>query len=195
MLSMAAEGINNVASSGPMAGVDLRWRTPFEGLSLGASYASARLSAPHAAAGPIPLPIQDNYTQQGLNAQFERGKWTLSGEWKVNPIHFTMGPAPATYMPMRGWYTMASYRATAKLTFGSYYDQTWFFKSNRDSNDPANHLKDVAVSTRFDINRYFYFKLEGHYMDGNAAGFASQVNPNGLEKTTWLSLARVGFAF
>ena len=90
---------------------------------------------------------------------------------------------------------MASYRATRKLTLGSYYDQEWFFLRNRDRSDPSNHLKDVAINSRVDFNRFFYAKLELHYMDGNANGFYRTVNPEGFQKVTRLVLVRFGFAF
>jgi hypothetical protein len=91
-----------------------------------------------------------------------------------------------------GWF---SYRLTSKLTLGSYYDHTWFFNEGRDRQNPANYLGDVALSSRFDFNRLFYAKLEGHFMAGNAMGFYPQVNPDGYAKDTGLLLARFGFAF
>jgi len=194
-ITMAAQGISLGDESGPMGGIDLRWRTPLEGFAVGGAYAKIELDAPNARAGLFPLPMTDRYQEEQLYTQFEKGKITLSAEGKLNPVFLSMGPAPASYIPMRSWYAMASYRATKKLTLGSYYDQTWFFIHNRDRQDPANYLKDVAVSTRFDFDRYFYAKLEGHFMEGNSVGFYQVVNPNGLAKNTGLLLARFGFAF
>ena len=65
----------------------------------------------------------------------------------------------------------------------------------RHRQDPRNYLKDVVVSSLFDFDRYFYAKLEGHFMAGNSGGFYQLDNPNGLAKNTGLMLARVGFAF
>ena len=194
-ISMAEQGTSVGDINGPIGGIDLRWKTPLEGLALGAAYAKVRLDAPNAKTGLFPSPFTDRYQQELLYAQFERGKVTLSAEWKLNPVFFNLGSAPASYIPIRAWYAMASYRATRKLTVGCYYDQSWFFLANRDRQDPANHLKDVALSSRFDLNRHFYAKLEGHYMDGNSGSFYRVVNPEGLAKNTALLLARFGVAF
>ncbi|HEX5228745.1 MAG TPA: hypothetical protein VFW44_13595 [Bryobacteraceae bacterium] len=137
----------------------------------------------------------NNYQQEQLYLQYEKGKLTLSFEGRLNPIHETFGSAPATYVPMRSWYGMVSYRVTNNLTVGSYYDQSWFFLQNRERSDPSNFFKEVTAGARYDVNRFFYAKLEGHYIDGNALGFYPQVNPQGFQKVTRLLAARIGFAF
>jgi len=52
-----------------------------------------------------------------------------------------------------------------------------------------------VANARYDINRFFYVKLEGHYIDGDLAAFYPGTNRNGLQKITRLGIARVGFVF
>lgn len=144
--------------------------------------------------GPYPLPVEVQYTQEQVYVQFERGKLTLSAEWRTNPASAKYGPAPAGYVSIRGWYVMSSYHLTDRLTLGAYYSDYWILMSgDRNRNSPANHQQDVTLNGRLDINRYFYLKMEGHYLRGTCSGFYLQTNPNGLQKDTRLFLARVGF--
>jgi len=192
-LTLAAQGISKGVGGGPAGGVDVRWKTPLEGFLLGGGYAKVDTTAPDANISGYPLPVSVHYSQRRVMGQFERGKVTLSAEWQVSPVYASTGSAPEAYTPVRSWYTMLSYRAHPKLTLGTYYSHSGYYLA--DQKNPANYLKDVVVSSRYDFNRYFYAKLEGHYLDGNDGGFFAQVNPNGLQKTTRLLLARFGFAF
>ena len=195
-MAMASQGLTLGDCSGPSAGVDVRWKLPVDGLTIGATYAKSSLSAPETHAGAFVLPLKDRYSTQQYYAHFEKNKIDLAAEWQINPTFVQIGSAPESYGPMRSWYGMASYHLTDKLTIGSYYGSLWAFHyGNRDREDPRNYLRDVAVNTRVDLNRFLYFKLEGHFMQGNGAGFYPQVNPDGMQKDTRLMLARVGFTF
>ncbi len=91
---------------------------------------------------------------------------------------------------------MGSWRVTDRLTAGMYYSYDLGFDSdNRDRNDPGNYSKDTPLTARYEFNRHFFAKLEGHYIVGIANGFYESNNADGLEKTTKLMVARVGFAF
>lgn len=194
-LTLASEGISLGDVAGTIAGADVRWRTPLDGLLFGGAYSGTSLSAPNASLGGIPLPESTDLWQKQIYSQLERGRWNLSFEYRLAPVRTALGPFPATYEGVHSWYTMASYHATNKLTVGSYYDQNRLFPPVGNSNTPNNYLKDVAVNARYDFNRFFYGKLEGHYMDGNSLGFYPQVNPEGYQKVTRLLAARVGFTF
>ena len=194
VMSMASLGIAIGDCSGTIAGGDLRWKAPLDGLLMGASYSHTDLSAPNATMESWPLPVTTTTEQRQLYAQYEKGKFTLSAEYRASPTRISMGPTPANE-PVHAWYTMASYRVTNKLTVGSYYSDIRLFPAGGNSSNPSNYLEDVTANTRYDVNRFLYVKLEGHYMDGNGLGFYQQVNPNGFERVTRLVLARVGFAF
>ena len=193
-MSMASQGVRLAECNGPVAGADVRWRLPVNGLMLGATYTHTEVSAPDSAAGPYPFPIRVRYQLEQVYGQFEKGKLTLSGEWRVNPVWLVLGPVPQRYSPLRAWYAMGSYHATPKLTVGSYYQRSLgFLYGGRDRGDPNNYQNDLAVNGRFDFNRFFYVKLEGHAISGNLFGFYPQDNPAGYRKNTRLLAARVGF--
>ncbi len=193
-MSMASMGVTLGECAGTLAGADLRWKTPVDGLLVGAAYSNSDLSANDAFVQSVPLPVTTNSQQRRLYSRYEKGKLTLSTEWSSAPTRLALGPG-VIELPSRAWYTMGSYRLTEKLTPGSYYSQIRLFPQSGNRSDPANYLKDVTASTRFEINRYFYVKMEGHYMDGNSMGFYQQTNPDGLQRVTRLMLARVGFMF
>ncbi len=54
-LVLAPQGFNVGRNTGPVGGVDLRWRTPLEGLTVGAAYSKIDLTAPDARLGAIPF--------------------------------------------------------------------------------------------------------------------------------------------
>jgi hypothetical protein len=89
-------------------------------------------------------------------------------------------PAQSPKIYQRAWYGMASYHVTEKFTAGAYYST---FLGDLTKKDVATSFsKDTVLSSRFDVNQYFYFKLEGHYMHGNGQGFYQASNPKGLQK-------------
>jgi hypothetical protein len=52
-----------------------------------------------------------------------------------------------------------------------------------------------VASSRYDINSYFYAKIEGHYIDGTGIGYYGFNNPNGLKPKTGVLAAKLGFTF
>ena len=198
---MADQGITLRDYAGTVIGADLKWRTPINGLMLGGSWSRVELdstsSTVHTPFGSFPARVYSRDQTQEVSGQYERGKLTLQAEGRITPIYQNSHTGPGLiYSPMRAWYVLASYRAMKKLTLGTYYDQEWFFLYNRDRQDPTNHLKDVALCTRFDLNRFLYAKVEGHYMDGLGSGFSvTSTNPQGRDRVTHLLVARIGFTF
>lgn len=69
-----------------------------------------------------------------------------------------------------GWYVGATYRFTDWLEIGGYYSESYNDMEDRngESYDPAHRawLKDICLTTMFDINDYFSIKLEGHHFNG-----------------------------
>jgi hypothetical protein len=76
---------------------------------------------------------------------------------------------------------------------GSYYSH--FVNKGQDSTLPANYSKDFVLSARYDINSYFYWKIEGHFLHGTALGYYADSNPNGLRSNANLLAGKVGFSF
>jgi hypothetical protein len=113
-----------------------------------------------------------------------------------SPSWDRFGNRDYTYNASRVWYIMGTWRFTDKFTGGMYYSRDFGFDADsRDRNDPGNYSKETVLNGRYDINRHFYVKLEGHYVVGTANGFYAVNNPNGLDKISKLLVARVGFIF
>jgi hypothetical protein len=69
-----------------------------------------------------------------------------------------------------------------------------------DTSLPANHIYDKVVTARFDLNKFWNVKLEGHFMDGYASstypdGFYPQVNPGGFKPNTNALLIKTSVHF
>jgi hypothetical protein len=121
-----------------------------------------------------------------------KNKLGLAGEFSNKPIDFAVASS-LSFVPQRIWYVMGSYRVTDKLTAGSYYSS--YLADTNVKNDSTRYSRDSVLSSRYDVNQYFYFKLEGHYINGSGLGFYPLSNPQGLQKITRLLVARVGFTF
>lgn len=194
---LAVSGISFKECAGPSFGVDLRWRLPVRGLMIGSTYSRSRQTTTDATIQGMPIPVEVTYsTQPQLYAQYENGNLTLSAEWRISSVQTAIGPVPPTYNPARAAYAMGSYRVMPKVSVGTYYGRgLGFFSGNRDRDDPKNYQRDFAINTRFDANRWVYFKLEGHVIHGVNSGFYPQNNPDGMKEKTNLLLAKVGFTF
>src|SRR5258708_5452384 len=60
---------------------------------------------------------------------------------------------------------------------------------------PANCSNVSVISGRYDINSYFYAKLEGHFIRGTALNYYVDSNPAGEKTATNMLAAKVGFSF
>jgi hypothetical protein len=89
---------------------------------------------------------------------------------------------------------MGGYHVTNKLQLSVYRTRNTVLGVPNPS-DPSNRFRDWVVSSRYDINAFFYTKLEGHFIDGAGLGFYGFDNPNGLQPQTNLLVAKVGFCF
>lgn len=65
----------------------------------------------------------------------------------------------------RGWYVGGSYRLNERWELGSYYS-SFIADSGADHSDPGNYQHDLALTVRFDMNPYWYIKVEDHIMRG-----------------------------
>jgi hypothetical protein len=179
---------------GKTPGFDLRWATPAKGLKVGGSLMM------YDATGNL---TNGTYVQPlafwpAYYAQYDGKKLFLSYQYTKLVQYQTVtinGSAPSTSgFDTPSWFAMGGYHLTDKLQAGVYYTSL-VVASALDKSDPANYFHDWAASSRYDINANFYAKLEGHFIDGNAAGFYGFNNPNGLNPKTNVLVAKVGFTF
>jgi hypothetical protein len=103
---------------------------------------------------------------------------------------------------IEGYYFSASCRFTQWFELGSYYSVYYPFGSQSQSeglNNPTisgnkDYTKDWALSTRFDFNEYWAFKVEGHRMNGTAYPLFRE-NDDFPDKRWWLLAAKITFSF
>jgi hypothetical protein len=179
--------------NGPIYGLDLRWKTPVKGLMFGTTLIRAKTQVDGTVVR-YALPVQGTLAHNIVNyyADFERGKWHFSGEWR-RENRDSNSPYLTTFH-MVGCYAMGSYRFTDRFTAGSYYSV--FYPNHIGAlSNPAAFTKDAVISGRWDFNQYFYAKLEGHLIRGHGSGFYAANNPTILERNTGLLAARIGFSF
>jgi hypothetical protein len=179
-------------------GAALRWRTPIKGLLLGASdkRQSATTNAVLLGGALLGSDIEKPFNWPDYFAQYERGKFMFAGEYaRLDPpviVSFPQGPTFPIAVDTRGWYGMATYKITDKLSAGLYDSQ--FFNRGTPLG-PARFSKDWALSARYDFSQYLYAKAEQHFIDGTAVGYSPANNSNGLKPDTRLSLLKLGVSF
>ncbi|MEI9976914.1 MAG: hypothetical protein WDO73_35600 [Ignavibacteriota bacterium] len=179
---------------GKTPGFDLRWKTPFRGLTVGGSLMM------YDAKGNLtngtfrqPLTYWPTYYTQYENRKF-RLAWQYMKLVQYTTTMVDSDPPSTGLSDTRAWFAMGEYRVTDKLQVGFYHTR-YKVASAEDHSDPANRFNDSVVSARYDFNSYFYWKLEGHFIDGNGLGFYAFDNPDGLKPRSRLLVAKVGFTF
>ena len=99
------------------------------------------------------------------------------------------------------YYAYMTYRFTQWFEVGTYYSVDYFNKHDKDGDNyvldglpkELAWLKDWALSLRFDMNDYWIFKLEGHYMDGLIdVDYGDEVNP---DPNWFLFAAKISYSF
>lgn len=214
LLATQLYGIVLGADSGYAYGGDIKWKTPIRGLKAGVFYDNARPFDSHAYwpaqynpyGVPLVLQIDSAFSREIYSVEFTQGKLFLAAEGKHEPHWVSNGIegvwTPIGTSPRNAWYVMGAYRISDKLTVGSYFDRvvgtgfvSTFSWQYYDPSNPAYYGNDTVANVRYDFDRYFYGKLEGHYIDGELGSFFPADNPNGLQKITRLLIARIGFTW
>ncbi|MGA2419947.1 MAG: hypothetical protein ABSG69_07665 [Candidatus Acidiferrum sp.] len=179
---------------GKTPGVDLRWKTPFKGLLVGAS--TQRVDARGTLVNGT-FRIPPYYSTTGY-AQYDAHKLFFAYQYARTVTHtdveMTGLPPSLSVEDSHTWFVMAAYHVTDKLQLGTYYSSELDTAAG-DNSDPANFGHDWTISSRYDFNSYFYGKLEGHFINGDVAGLYDFDNPNGFKPRTRLVVAKIGFVF
>ncbi len=135
--------------------------------------------------------------------QYVRGRLKLDGEYRRqsrDELIFDGPPAPPEIVAdIRSMYGAASYRISRRLELGTYYSR-YYPDWRLDGSVPANHIFDKVAAARLDLTSHWDLKIEGHFMNGYAAGdslrgFYLQDNPQGFQPATNLLVIRTGIEF
>jgi hypothetical protein len=190
---------------GTLIGMDVRWNTPVSGLTVGTSFMDERdnITGQYAAYGNVPYLItSDPNHATAVYADYTRGKLRLNSELRINKSidNFTLlGNTSLANVGNKGWFASAAYRLTSRLELGAYNSRFYVDKPSTPE-AAANHIFDQTISARFDLTRWWDWKVEGHFINGygdlySAHGFYLRSNPGGTKPATDLLIVRTGFYF
>ena len=103
---------------------------------------------------------------------------TLEPVLSANGVAVQDGTIEVDQFSSVGYYTSLAYRFTPWFELGTYYSVYYPNEDDKDGEDRVakgldaqDHrgwLKDIALTTRFDVNENWIIKLEAHKMDGSA---------------------------
>jgi len=192
-------GEREIEANQVVMGGALHWRTPVSGLIVGASASRSNATTNGittgngAYAGTQALTA---YTEPDFFARYEKDKLMVAGEYNRIPgtirIQFPGPTAPLTPYDLIGWFGMASYKVTGKLSAGV-YDSQYFDRAS--PLGAARYSKDWALSGRYDINSFLYAKAEQHFIEGTAVGYDATLNADGLHPNSKLTILKLGVSF
>jgi hypothetical protein len=184
--------------SGLASGAALHWKTPLQGLMVGASdikydrWVNSATAAGGTIAGnenvkPYNLPSYfAGYEKGRIMVAYEYARKALTGQQTYPFFTIPFG------FDNREQYAMASYKITNKFAAGAYY--SYFFNQHL-QNVGTNFQKDYAIAGRYDLGQFLYAKAEQHFINGEALGYDNATNPNGLKPNTKLTVLKVGVSF
>ncbi len=122
----------------------------------------------------------DNVSSIVGSVEYTRGDTILSAEYNmirvdVGNVLINGNPTDIPTTEVLGWAVSASHRFTYWFELGAYYGDWVTNDRDRDGSElesiPGRYkeerwLRDACLTTRFDLNENWIFKLEGHYMNG-----------------------------
>jgi hypothetical protein len=214
-------GTHFTSFGGLQYGGDLRWNTPIHGLLVGASRLDQDTSGKGTGINPVnPAGGIIKYSESSKSdwsnqfyGQYVRGKGRIESEYRryVRDQLIFSGTSENSD-DVRGWYVAGAYRILKRLEVGSYYSRYTLtsvnfgalaaagFPNQTDTSLPANHIYDKVFTAGIDAKRFWYLKIEGHFMNGYGAstypaGFYPQVNPQGFKPDTNALVVKTGLHF
>jgi hypothetical protein len=191
-------------------GGDLRWQTPVKGVLIGASRQNEDITGdgkwPGFFGGTAPTqPYHEQSVQDWENqyyARYSHSNYEFDFEWRRYwRLQDVVNNSLIVGSDIRGWYVSGTYQLTKRVAVGSYYSHYQYLNPGtvNVTSLPGQHDYDKVVTGRIDINRFFNFKIEGHFMDGYGGtlypdGFYSAQNATFTPNTNAL-VFKTGFNF
>jgi hypothetical protein len=171
----------------------LLWNTPLDGLRLVGTYGDMSWTTTSARNG-IEFTDETEAPSWVVGIEYTRGDATVVAEYKESSFKSGLFDLPSQY-----YYGLLAYRLTDWLELATSYSVTYIDKNDREGKNtspyfrgPRAWFKDLALSTRFDINEYWIVKLEGHWMNGlyGVTDYGDDPDENGF-----LGAVKVTFSF
>ncbi len=186
-----------------VTGGQLIWRPPVEGLRVGGTYVrmsidfDLTLSAENimalVMAGIVPADFDGKIviSQRPVSVvvgsvEYTHEDWLFAAEYSRAFKHqqSTIPTAlPAFDEDSERFYAMTTYRFSPEIEAGGYYSVHHVDAGDRGGHDmkyPERFYawqRDLAATIRYDVNDYWLWKLEGHFIDG-VADLPAAKNPN-----------------
>jgi len=193
-----------------MLAAQLIWNTPLNGLRMGHTLSKfdtrMTLALDPMIAGMMGIdPMQSmkfDGTVNTSSVEYAYSNLLLASEynwWKTGS-----GNSLGMELKWENWYVQGSYRLNPWFEVGSYYSVHYEDKDNHEGDGYTPKFnawqKDLALSTRFDITNSMTFKIEGHYMDGNALLMLMDnpiltQDPSHAEQNWYMIASKISFAF
>jgi len=196
-----SNGSSFTSMGGLQYGGDLRWTTPLKGLLVGISRLNEDLTAKYNNGASV-LTSKSTWTNQ-FYGQYTWRKLVLESEYRHYYLNALANGGPFGFeTDVRGWYVGGSYQVVKHFQLGSYYSHYGITVPDNYIIAPGvGHDYDKVITARFDLNRYFNIKVEGHFMDGYGLpddypnGFYTADNPQGLKPHTNALVVKTSFKF
>jgi hypothetical protein len=141
------------------------------------------------------------------SAQYSGEKWTLTGEYAWEPIHWRDYGSlfPDREITYEGWYLQGTYLLFPEVQLMLRYEEGYADKDDRDGSKfsastggllPANlnFSKILSTGIRWDINRHWMVRAEYSYNDGTFI-LSSRENPNLADRASYWNLFSIQVAF
>ena len=163
-----------------VVGGRLLWETPLQGLRVGGSVQALRLESDIFIDGdePTTVGVDIPAVLWVTSAEYLNEDWLFAAEysrWHIEREVTGSMTIPEEKVVNERTYALATYRVLPWFQPGAYYSLLFRDVEDRKGRDAQQH--DTAVTFRFDINAYWLFKLEAHYLWGTAA-LRSDLNNN-----------------
>ncbi len=202
-----------------VAGAQLFWLPPVEGLRVGTTVLSAsidfNLTLDPASVmalvmgGFVPADYdgklvvsQQPTTLWVASAELVRGDWLFAAEysrWLKHQQTDLPDILPAFDEDAERFYVLASYRMFSWLEGCGYYSVSHVDAADRQGQDPRfmpsflAFQRDLAATLRFDVNDHWLWKIEAHFIDGTSE-IPADLGP-GTDRYWGLFLARTTLSF
>jgi hypothetical protein len=177
----------------------IKWYTPLDGLLL--SYWGYYTNETDMRLNNSALVYKNSDAKKSIfSIQYAANNLTLTAEGSYatsrGDLFMTVAPGVVVHaidddrVQSTNYYVSAGYRFTDWFEASLYYSNS---EKSYNGTGPGNELKDICVSTRFDITDNMIFKLETHVMDGL---YGVDAGDDGTLDDSWmLYAAKVSYTF
>jgi hypothetical protein len=187
-----------------VAGSQLWWNAPLDGLRIGVSYEflfdldyDFNETVPFV--GTVPFRSTSTIPLQQYSVEYLSKNWTFQAEYynvRVNGTTTSAFGQQHSFTSEDAWYGGASYRFNKWLEVGAYYSEYYVAGAALPAASQSAQ-RDAALSFRFDPTSWWVFKVEGHCIHGTALLDDNASNPVADQNSKpWYMLAvKTTFSF